>query len=768
MGLTRVKYNNVVDTDYKQSVRVITTTGITLAGGAPNAYDSLTLAVGDRILVNAQSTSSQNGIYIVSILGTGSNGTWIRSPDASASAYVTAGMRTYVAEGTYAGTEFRLVTPDPITLGTTSLTFQSSASTVSGVNRGVQYNNAGFIAGAYYLVYDNATGNVVVASSTPSSTTNTGALVVAGGVGIVGALNVGGVATFNSNVVIVGNLTTLGNTFITNSTDLSIQDSIINLHSPADLSPLLTNDGKDIGIKLHYYSTADKFAFFGRGNDTGYLEWYSDGLEDTGQDVFNGIYGTIKTGNILLVSNLYRGSSTVESGVQTHAIAYTTSSATPPSNPQVGDQWYDTSTDVLYQWFTDGTSSYWIDKLSQPVAVSFASQSTPPIGAKLGDAWYDTSSDTLYNYIYDGSSFYWVDFSTKPSSVGGTGALLANVSVGNISAQDITANSVAVTNTYGGVAVNNSRGQFVLGNDARDGVARYISNTVTGIYSGMSIQRSSNELWFTGANTQENYVIRRNGATDVISIGANNTVSLVANINSLGSGLFQGAYDEASTTSGVFVGNTGSGVPSPRIGFYTGDVSKNWQIDNYNGTFRWFVPNNTRMSLDAGGNLSIASGSVYLPASNSVYVNNKKAVNGPAFRAYVAVNQTIPTGGAQTKVTFGSETYDTDNCFTGSAFTPTVEGYYQFNATVRMQGPSGTNEVMFVLWKNGTEYARGTNSSGTELGANFYALQVSTVAYANGTTDYFEIAMQHGHTVGRDTTAGTNISHFSGAMVRGA
>ena len=93
MGLTRVKYNNVVDTDYKQSVRVITTTGITLAGGAPNAYDSLTLAVGDRILVNAQSTSSQNGIYIVSILGTGSNGTWIRSPDASASAYVTAGMR---------------------------------------------------------------------------------------------------------------------------------------------------------------------------------------------------------------------------------------------------------------------------------------------------------------------------------------------------------------------------------------------------------------------------------------------------------------------------------------------------------------------------------------------------------------------------------------------------------------------------------------------------------------------------------------------------
>jgi hypothetical protein len=207
MALTRPKYSNIVDTDYKASVRAITTTNITLSGSAPSTYDGLTLVAGDRILVNAQSTGSQNGIYIVSVLGTGSNGTWIRSVDSSASAYVTAGMRTYVAEGTYAGTEYRLVTPDPIVLGTTSLTFQSTAATVSGVTKGVQYNNAGFIAGATYLIYDNATGNVVASATTASTTSDTGALVVKGGTGIEGRLNVGGVATFNSNVVIVGLLT---------------------------------------------------------------------------------------------------------------------------------------------------------------------------------------------------------------------------------------------------------------------------------------------------------------------------------------------------------------------------------------------------------------------------------------------------------------------------------------------------------------------------------------------------------------------------------
>ena len=96
MALTRPKYSNIVDTDYKASVRAITTTNITLSGGAPSTYDGLTLAVGDRILVNAQSTGSQNGIYTVTTVGSGSNGTWSRASDANQSSYVTAGLRTFI------------------------------------------------------------------------------------------------------------------------------------------------------------------------------------------------------------------------------------------------------------------------------------------------------------------------------------------------------------------------------------------------------------------------------------------------------------------------------------------------------------------------------------------------------------------------------------------------------------------------------------------------------------------------------------------------
>ena len=140
---------------------------------------------------------------------------------------------------------------------------------------------------------------------------------------------------------------------------------------------------------------------------------------------------------------------------------------------------------------------------------------------------------------------------------------------------------------------------------------------------------------------------------------------------------------------------------------------------------------------------------------------------GPAFRAYIASGQTISSG-SQQKVTFGSETFDTNSNFASSRFTPTVEGYYQLNSTVRISGGSSTGETMLVLYKNGTEYSRGTNQQGTEQGVNFYSMQVSDIAVANGSTDYFEIYIQQTSGSSKDTTAGAQISYFSGCMIRGA
>jgi hypothetical protein len=142
---------------------------------------------------------------------------------------------------------------------------------------------------------------------------------------------------------------------------------------------------------------------------------------------------------------------------------------------------------------------------------------------------------------------------------------------------------------------------------------------------------------------------------------------------------------------------------------------------------------------------------------------------GSAFSAYAnSTPQTITTG-SQQKVLFQTEEFDTNNNYINSRFTPTVAGYYQLNAQVRLDGASGTGEMMIVLYKNGAEYKRGTNQQGVQIAANFWAMQVSSLVYANGSTDYFEIYVQQGSGGNVTVTAVNNpsLTWFNGCMVRG-
>jgi hypothetical protein len=151
-------------------------------------------------------------------------------------------------------------------------------------------------------------------------------------------------------------------------------------------------------------------------------------------------------------------------------------------------------------------------------------------------------------------------------------------------------------------------------------------------------------------------------------------------------------------------------------------------------------------------------------------VNGKKAVNGPAFSAYpTSPAQTIPSG-SNTRVNLGNEEYDIGGCYDApnGKFQPNVEGYYQLNATVRIDGSSGTGERMIVIYKNGAEYKRGTNEAGSEAGATFFTMTVSCLAYANGSTDYFQVYVVQTSGANRTVSEYQQISYFQGCMLRGA
>jgi hypothetical protein len=133
MGLTRPRAHQLQDIDYKQTARAVTVANVTLSGGAPAVVDGVSLALRDRVLVTAQTTGSENGIYYVTTVGAGSNGTWARSLDADATGEIKAGTIIMITEGTtYADTQWKLTTDDPITVGSTTMTFVRAGNAAYG------------------------------------------------------------------------------------------------------------------------------------------------------------------------------------------------------------------------------------------------------------------------------------------------------------------------------------------------------------------------------------------------------------------------------------------------------------------------------------------------------------------------------------------------------------------------------------------------------------------------------------------------------------
>jgi hypothetical protein len=133
----------------------------------------------------------------------------------------------------------------------------------------------------------------------------------------------------------------------------------------------------------------------------------------------------------------------------------------------------------------------------------------------------------------------------------------------------------------------------------------------------------------------------------------------------------------------------------------------------------------------------------------------------PAFSAYHSTTQSL-SGSAFTYINFDSEDFDTNSNFASSTFTPTVAGYYQLSACVRTNG-APTNEFSIFLFKGSNNIRIGSTAA---QGSGILASTISTLVYANGTTDAFRIGMYCGSSC---STAGNSIyTWFTGALIRAA
>jgi hypothetical protein len=818
MGLTKPRASQIYDIDYKQATRVITTTNINLNGGAPSQVDGVNLSIDDRVLVIGQNTGSQNGIYFVDTVGTGSNGTWARSTDTNSTGELLAGTIVMVTEGLiYHDTQWKLTTNNPIVIGTTPLTFEQNSAfafgniyanntavlatsvgdvltLTAGNNISISGNNASKtvsigVTGISLNSISNGTSNVSVVSPDGNVTvgiagTSNVAVFSATGANITGTLN----ATGNANV---GNLgaTTVVATTLTGTLSTVAQTNITSVGTLGSLTVTANVAGGNITTAGQVVAT---------GNITG------DNLNTAGQVVAT---GNITGGNLSIVNNV-----TISGNLSV------TGNATLSGNI-LGDRIQNGTTSIDIQT-PSGNANISIGGISNVAVFSTTGANVTGTlevtgnitgGNILGNGYNLTGINSFSTISVTGGNTITADSiadtltltagsgiviiantvtDTLTISTGGSGVSIFATGGDMELITDLITDSLDLGLITESVTENNDLGGFFIegfvGND------NFLPNSIYGnvLLANAVIATTGNITagYFIGNGSALTGVVAGapnavvNGTTNIstatngnanITIGGTSNVAVFSTTGVAVSGSTVVTYAPASATGVTITASGANTQGGTGYADFLRATNASGGATNPNKTFRLNSAGGieiinsaysaTLLTLTDAGALSIGS----TMSSTGFYVNNKQAVNGPAFRAYIAVSQTI-TSGSQQKVTFGSETFDTNSNFGSSRFTPTVEGYYQLNATVRISGSSGTGEVMITIWKNGSEYARGTNEGGTEQGANWYSMQVSDLAYANGTGDYFEIYVQQSSGGNRDTTAGQNISYFSGAMVRGA
>ena len=108
-----------------------------------------------------------------------------------------------------------------------------------------------------------------------------------------------------------------------------------------------------------------------------------------------GVAGNVFANVLYTASGIrWAGNGNVFASGSGSGVTYTANTAPPTSGNISGDQWYNTSTDTLYEYINDGTSSYWVDVISPTIVTNTA------ISSVSGGA--ASSTDTLNPFLLAG------------------------------------------------------------------------------------------------------------------------------------------------------------------------------------------------------------------------------------------------------------------------------------------------------------------------------------------------------------------------------
>jgi hypothetical protein len=250
------------------------------------------------------------------------------------------------------------------------------------------------------------------------------------------------------------------------------------------------------------YSNVNVAAYLAGNVTTGNVSaagyYWANGTPFSSSSFSNVILAAYLAGNVA-VGNLVASGNITGGGVRT------TTSATSPTNPTVGDMWYNTNDDTIYRYSNNGTSNFWLDingpiTLTNNTDIVANSLSVLSIQANLGS--YQTWSNLQIVSLQTNAA-------TQSTAIDTTNA---NVTAAN--AAIVTANSAVVSyvNTLNSAMVANATA----------------ANAAIGVLQSNAASQATTITALSG-NVQ--FTVTNSGASSYLIDGvANSTISLIRGI----------------------------------------------------------------------------------------------------------------------------------------------------------------------------------------------------------------------------------------------
>jgi hypothetical protein len=166
---------------------------------------------------------------------------------------------------------------------------------------------------------------------------------------------------------------------------------------------------------------------------------------------------------------------------------------------------------------------------------------------------------------------------------------------------------------------------------------------------------------------------------------------------------------------------------------------------------------NARLGVGTNGQVLVADSA----ESTGLKWSTPATTSFPTFAAYKSGSTQSLTNDVYTKITFATETWDTNSNYdtSTSRFTPTVAGYYQINVTIDM-GVGASSYMQAYIYKNGTI----DQPISAVWGVTEMYLSGSAIVNFNGSSDYVEVYARGGSSPAVYT--GSTASKFQAIGIR--